>query len=333
MRTLSSYMVDASACVDRDGMIQCPLEQVAVLSFPPHEKILHLAYPHADDINLKRTITLGDQSLLLKYINPHSATVVSYSEEDHSLVTTVVDTVSARVLYRALIPYGSEPVSAVTIENHVVVSYWNAKSMRPEMSSVMLVEGMVGKSDLGPLSPNPFANEPAFSSFSSLPPIALQKTYISPKAIKALFRTLTTKGLSNKNILIGTVAGQIQSVDLRAIHPRRPLGEPSKTEKEEGLVQYTPYLHLSGLSYASHNLSIANIEGIVAGASNLESTSLLLAFGLDLFFNHVKPSQSFDILSSDFNYSLLVIILVVLGIIVNILRRMAKSKALKAPWM
>ena len=326
-------MTDVSACADREGMVQCPLVQVAMSSFPLHEKILHIAYPHEDDAHSKRTITLGDQSLLLKYINPHSATVVSYSEEDHSLVTTIVDIISARVLYRALIPYGSEPVSAVMIENHVIVSYWNAKSMRPELSSIMLVEGMVGKTDLGPLSPNPFTNEPAFSSFSTLPPIALQKTYISPKAIKTMFRTLTTKGLSNKNVLVGTVAGQIQSVDLRAIHPRRPLGEPSKTEKEEGLVQYTPYLHLSGLSYASHNLSVANVEGIISGASNLESTSLLLAHGLDLFFNHVKPSQSFDILSSDFNYSLLVIILAVLFIIVNILRKMAKSKALRTPWM
>ena len=322
-----------NSCFELNGTVQCPSLPLASLVFPLSETVLFTAYHNSDDIIPKRTTTLGDQSLLLKYLNPNSATIISISDEEHSLVVTVVDTISARVLYRALIPYGGEPVNAIMIENHVVLSYWNTKSMRPEISSIMLVEGMVSKYDLGPLSPNPFANEHAFSSFSSLPPIAIQKTFISPKSIKTLSRTITAKGLSNKNILIGTMSGQILSVDMRAIHPRRPLGEPTKFEKEEGLLQYSPYLHLPGLTYTSQNISVAQIAGMIAGASNLESTSLILAYGLDVFFNHIRPSQSFDVLSTDFNYSLLVIILVVLFFIVYILRKMAKTKVLKAPWI
>jgi hypothetical protein len=40
-------------------------------------------------------------------------------------------------------------------------------------------------------------------------------------------------GLSNKNIIVGVAPGQVYSIDMRAVHPRRPMQEPSVPEKEE----------------------------------------------------------------------------------------------------
>lgn len=65
----------------------------------------------------------------------------------------------------------------------------------------------------------------------------------------------------------------------------------------------------------------------------LESTvAVLSAWGPDLYFNVVKPSQSFDSLASDFNYSLLAGILALLAAAVGILRRQVMKKRLGLAW-
>ena len=42
---------------------------------------------------------------------------------------------------------------------------------------------------------------------------------------------------------------------------------------------------------------VANLRGIVTAPTLLESTSLVFAYGVDLFFSRVTPSKDFDLLS------------------------------------
>ena len=48
--------------------------------------------------------------------------------------------------------------------------------------------------------------------------------------------------MAHKNILIGLSGGQLFSLDHRMIHPRRPVGTPTLGEREEGLMQYNPFI-------------------------------------------------------------------------------------------
>lgn len=75
-------------------------------------------------------------------------------------------------------------------------------------------------------------------------------------------------------------------------------------------------------------------EHLVSSPSLLESSSLVLSFGetLDLHLNRVMPSQDFDLLSSDFNYYLLVAILCALASVVVMLRNMQRKKHLRTIW-
>ena len=63
--------------------------------------------------------------------------------------------------------------------------------------------------------------------------LASQKTYILPRTVTTLGFTHSARGIANKNLLLGLAPGQLYSVDLRQVHPRRPLAEPSQPEKEE----------------------------------------------------------------------------------------------------
>ena len=66
--------------------------------------------------------------------------------------------------------------------------------------------------------------------------------------------------------------------------------------------------------------------------SGLESTSLVLACGLDLFFARVQPSRQFDLLAEDFDYPL--VAAVVLGLVATtfVLRHFSARKSLQALW-
>lgn len=66
--------------------------------------------------------------------------------------------------------------------------------------------------------------------------------------------------------------------------------------------------------------------------SGLESTSLVLAYGLDMFFTRVTPSGTFDILKDDFDYALISLVLVVLVVASVVCKRLARARSIKQAW-
>jgi len=53
---------------------------------------------------------------------------------------------------------------------------------------------------------------------------------------------------------------------------------------------------------------LPNVRGIQTAPTFVESTSMVLVYGLDLFFTRVTPSQTFDLLNDEFQYLPLVCI-------------------------
>jgi len=153
-----------------------------------------------------------------------------------------------------------------------------------------------------------------------------------------MHQTVTENGIANKNILVALTTGQLYSLDMRQIHSRRPVSEPSLPEKEEGLTQYSPFVWLNPLSFVTLDESVRGSEiggktVLASSSTRLESTSLVFsAWGLDAYFNRVTPSQGFDSLASDFNYTLLVLILGALTGAVYIARGAVERKKLQSTW-
>lgn len=52
---------------------------------------------------------------------------------------------------------------------------------------------------------------------------------------------------------------------------------------------------------------VHNIRNIVTIPAYLESTCLVFAYGLDIFFTRTTPSNNFDVLDESFNYEALVL--------------------------
>jgi len=347
-RVLSSHPYALSISNQRSPIVAFGLNIVGATNFNEKERVLKLKYVTPQDPVESPARVLGDDSLLLKYLNPHMVVIVSEKRqnsdgnwdhgndvgEDHvnidELFVTVVDTVSAEVVHRFSIMHAVAPVHVAVVENSIFTSYWNAKAQRSEISSVSLYEGMIDKYGLGPLSANPV--DPVRSSFNAPPPIALQKTFALPRSVTAMHHTVTERGIANKNLVLGFITGQVYALDMRMVDPRRPLGTPTASEKNEGLHQYFPHILLSPLGALTANSTVGYPSMISSSPSHLESTSLVLTHGLDVHFTRWTPSKGFDMLASDFNKPLLTLILVGMGVAVLVLRQMNQRRLLALGW-
>lgn len=126
------------------------------------------------------------------------------------------------------------------------------QTKRSELTSIALFDGVIDKYEVSPVmhsystaaatskyrarnrdtsassKPNGSGSGPKTSAFSSaLVPLHIEKTYVLPRLVTALSHTISARGIANKNVLVALSNGQVFSVDMRQIHPRRPLTDPS----------------------------------------------------------------------------------------------------------
>ena len=71
---------------------------------------------------------------------------------------------------------------------------------------------------------------------------------------------------------------------------------------------------------------------MVTAPALLESTSLVFAFGLDMFVSRVAPSGTFDVLSESFNKAQLVLTISGLAVAIMFTRPMVQRKRLREKW-
>ena len=125
---------------------------------------------------------------------------------------------------------------------------------------------------------------------------------------------------------------QLYGVNKRLLDPRRPVGPPTADDKEEMLIPYRPVLDFNPKESASYTLEIAGIDSIKSSPSYLESTSLVISYGLDIFFTRRQPSKSFDKLSDDFNYVALIGTILALIVGIYVAKYFAERKKLLDSW-
>ncbi|CAH1407951.1 unnamed protein product [Nezara viridula] len=262
---------------------------------------------------------LADRSVLYKYINPHLVAVATHTIDPvHKNMITIylIDTVSGGVIFNAAHKRAMPPVHMINSESWVVYSYFNDKARRTEMISLDLYEG------------KSMRNSTEFSSLSYLvEPIIERQAYIFPHNIMAMKETITEKGITNKHILVGVSTGSVIEIPWALLDPHR-----SNDSREEGVLPYTPDLTLPHEATLTYNHTLPHITGIHTSPAGLESTSLVLVYGLDLFYTRVAPSRTFDVLKDDFEYWLITAVLSGLISAAYITKKLASRKALKQAW-
>jgi len=277
-------------------------------------------FPHAAVVHSPVRV-LGDRNVLHKYINRNLLAIgIEHPGdgdfEEASLQILLVDTVSGRVVHSVAHPGMRGPLTLLMGENWLVCHFWSPKSLTYQMAVTELFTNTSVADDPVALllggGPDYSLRENSFDAFVHAPPHVLSQGYAFGAPVEAMAVTQTVAGITPKFVLVATVAGQMVLLDKRFLDPRRPIvpGGPQKmstADREEGLVPYGPSLGgISPLAVVSHKHTIARPRSFVVAPTYLESTSLALMIGLDLFMTRVAPAREFDRLNEDFNYVALV---------------------------
>ncbi|XP_035238782.1 ER membrane protein complex subunit 1 isoform X1 [Anguilla anguilla] len=267
---------------------------------------------------------MGDRSVLYKYLNPNLLAVVTESTDTHQersfVGTFLVDGVTGRIIHEAVQRKARGPVHCVHSENWVVYVYWNTKARRNEFSVLELFEG------------TELYNSTVFSSLDrpQLPQV-LQQSYIFPSSISTLEATLTEKGITSRHLLVGLPSGAILSLPKMILDPRRP-EIVSEQNREENLIPYAPEMPIRSEWFINYNQTVSRVRGIYTAPSGLESTCLVVAYGLDIYQTRVYPSKQFDVLKDDYDYVLISSVLFGLFFATMITKRLAQVKLLNRAW-
>ncbi|XP_010254044.1 PREDICTED: ER membrane protein complex subunit 1 isoform X2 [Nelumbo nucifera] len=307
------------------------------------EKIIATATRKLNEVVHTQAKVIADQDVMYKYISrnllfvatvaPKAAGEIgSATPEESWLVVYLIDTITGRILHRVT-HFGSQgPVHAVFSENWVIYHYFNLRAHRYEMSVIEIYDqSRAGNKDVWKLVLGKHNLTSAISSYSRPEVMVKSQTYFFTHSVKTMAVTSTSKGITSKQLLIGTIGDQVLALDKRYLDPRRS-PDPTQTEREEGIIPLTDSLPIIPQSYVTHSLKVEGLRGIVTVPAKLESTSLVFAYGVDLFFTRIAPSRTYDSLTEDFSYALLLITIVALIAAIFVTWILSENKELREKW-
>ncbi|CAB3411059.1 unnamed protein product [Caenorhabditis bovis] len=265
---------------------------------------------------------LVDRDVQFKYINPNLAAIAALDPTTQILTIILVDVVTGQIVHSANANKATGPIRMVHSEHWIAFSHWSEKHRRTELGIIELYEAS-----------NQQSMKEAFDSKlpTKKPPVVIANSYIYSQEIDAMSVSETEQGLTTKSILIALPSGSIHEVSRKLLDATRPL-ELTAAMREEMMIGYVPELAIATEEMINYNQTVHRVRAIKTAPSGLESTSLVLAYGTDIFFTRLTPSGTFDILKDDFDHLLISTVLAALIIGSYISKRLARSHALTAQW-
>jgi len=352
------YLTEMGSCVMKGYVLlaskggrELVAEESWTVALPPSEAITALAPHNVHEAIRSAGRVLGNRGVLLKYINANSLAVATESvggQADSKEVSSaptigakepcvriyLIDTVTGAILHSVAHKDAKGPVNLVQTENTMVYNYWNNKKLRHEISVMELYEN--SKQEILTAGQMMMYNDSktTYSSHGSQmdKPRVLSQTYIMPMGVKKFDVTQSMHGITTRNILVALANDQVLSLDRKFLDPRRPVGKPSPDDMEEMLVPYAPFLPIVPTAVLSYNHTVQQLRGFAVAPARIESTSLMLAIGVDLFLTRVAPAKAFDCLGEDFNYTSLILAVTLLASLSWVANWYANKSDLDKAW-
>ncbi|KAJ1917958.1 hypothetical protein H4219_002899 [Mycoemilia scoparia] len=349
--SINGYQLDVPA--DADSLDSTNSEPIQIhpvwrLGLAPGESIVSILNNLKVDRVASLGRVLGDRSVLYKYLNPNMLAFVSAKPGEPGFTINLVDQVSGHILHTTQHNSGvadeAHKVLGIHCENWVVYQYWQtqgpedpqapkeaatSREKAKQIQSHNIVAMELYESD----AKDERLDTKAFSSFDPLIPHVISQAYTLSEPITAIGATITHNGIAVHDALLGLASQKLASVSQVLLDPRRPVKSPTNDEKAENLVPYAPTIQIDPKKgVLSHDLPVLGIKSIVSSPAHLESTSIITAYGLDIFVTRTSPSGTFDMLSQSFSKANLVITMAALLVGCVIATPVVRRKGLSAAW-
>lgn len=316
-----------------DGVLKGVLEDQPtsepVWSFAPAtgERIIgYTARPIQDPVASIGRV-LGDRRVLYKYLNPNLVLVTAVVDSARTASVYLLDSASGQLLHT--ISHSdvdtSRPIPATISENWFTYSLTIDAASGASSRGYQLIVSDLYESplpdDRGALgaTSNSSAIQPSAAKGDAAKPYVLSQSYQIAAEISHMTVTQTRQGITSRELLVTVpLINSIIGIPRSAIDPRRPVNrDPTAQEQSEGLVKYTPLIGFDPKWHLTHKYEVVGVKDIITSESGIESTSLVFAYGLDIFGTRVAPSFAFDILGKGFNK--ISMLLTVVGLFIGVL--------------
>jgi hypothetical protein len=311
------------------GFLENQPSSEPVWSFTPanEERIVsYTARPVKDPVASIGKV-LGDRRVLYKYLNPNLVLVTAVVDSARSASIYLLDSASGQLLHTMAHDDvdTSRPIPATISENWFAYALTIDATSGTSSRGYQLVVSDLYESplpdDRGPLgaTSNSSTVQPSGSNGDAAKPYVLSQSYQVPAEIAYMTVTQTRQGITSRELIVSVPSiHSIIGIPRSFIDPRRPIGrDPTAQEQSEGLVKYTPLINFDPKWHLTHKYEVLGIKEIITSESGIESTSLIFAYGLDIFGTRVAPSFAFDILGKGFNK--ISMLLTVVGLFVGVL--------------
>ncbi|KAL7947538.1 hypothetical protein V8C42DRAFT_288565 [Trichoderma barbatum] len=331
--------------VSEDG--QVVKNEIWQLQLLPGQKVATIAKIPAHDPVASIGRVLGDRSVNYKYLNPNVVVVAAIDSAASALSVYLLDTVTGQLL-ASQIHNGvdaDKDISCTMSENWYSCAFFGQYQLNDgtdrDIKGYQIVVSDLYESpapnDRGPLGDaETFSPLDPVDTPTGIPlPWVVSQTWILSEPLTNLSLTQTRQGISSRQLLAYLPESRaILGITRHGIDPRRPVGrDPSAAEIEaEGLATYTPAIFIDGRNLLTHERDIVGVRGIVTTPAVVESTSLLVAYGIDVFGTRISPSGTFDILDKGFNKVTLLATVLALTWGVVLLAPMVRRKQINRKW-
>ena len=159
--------------------------------------------------------------------------------------------------------------------------------------------------------------------------------------MKGLALTQTVHHITGKNLVVITSNNQVYQIDHNLFTARRPhpenlqlssnqVEDPKKVNeaqlltsadlKSKELPPYDAVIPVFPTKHLSYGAHLVDLREVKAFPTRLESTTQVLVYGFDVFYMRMSPENNFDLLQEYFNYTLLFVFIVGLGLATYMVR-------------
>ena len=326
-----------------DGTLQGRRHGSPTWTFLPKEgqKVMRVSAPLAEERVASIGKVLGDRSVLYKYLNSNAVVVIASNRQKGEMSVSVLDAASGSVLYTAEHKGVdvTRPIASVISENWLAYSFTSDPLDSSLSKGYVMGVAELYESDLpndrGPLglASNYSATGPSISAVCHKPYV-ISQTFHLPEEISTMAVSQTTQGITSRQLLVSlSRSNAIVGIPRHMLDPRRPAGrDPTSAQLEEGLTRYQPVMDFDPKIHLNHRNEIFGVRHIMTSPSGMESTSLVFAYGLDIFGTRISPSFAFDILGSSFNKLQLGLTVVALTIGVYVVAPLITRKQTNSLW-
>ena len=311
-------------------------------------------------------VILPDRSVLYKYLLPNLGVVATHNKASNTIMIQLLNLITGQTYGSFTKSVGKtfNPQSDFNLafeENFIIFTM-------PDSSSA--IDTQICVIDLfESLKPNEKITDgnTAYSAFEDviLPAFAFQSFIIPGTTVRALTISQTKHNIASKNVIISTSTGQVMVIPKMILDGRRGgfIGD-FKTNGVEGSVvdidvdaitssvrqintskyaaaitsrfAYNPLINISPQAVLTHYRKVLvdrmKKPLLFTVPTNLESTTYVVLIDGDIFVTVLRPSGSFDKLTSSFNTKTLVATIAGLVVAILIIRPRTQKAKILAIW-